>query len=589
MNKRTHASTSFRRFLSLAVFLITFLLLPAETFGQASATRKKPTAARTAQTRRTSQPYKRPANAAQKSNPQANSVNSLIRKLLNDMVHVKGGTFMKGSDAEHLTHTATVSDFYICKYEVTQALWKAVMGSNPSHFKGNNLPVEMVSYRDCWKFIDKLNEMTGKKFRFPTEAEWTYAAHGGNKSKNFKYSGSNNLNSVAWHKNNSLGRTHAVGTKSPNELGLYDMSGNVHEWTSTSWGQSVALLVERGGSWNSSAIDCCVYGVGCTDKDNRQSSLGLRLVASLLTEEDKAAEEEAVQQAIPNLLNDMVHVDGGTFIMGDLKGYGKARPTHRVTLGSFHICKYEVTQALWKAVMGSNPSKTKDSNFLPVENVSWDDCQKFIRKLNEMTGKEFRLPTEAEWEYAARGGSKSKGYEYSGSNDADSVAWNKGWNWSDENSDIRHPQPVGKKFPNELGLYDMSGNVWEWCSDWYGGYSSSAQTNPKGPFSGEYRVMRGGSWSSYRSNVTVSIRLGVESNEIRDNLGLRLAASWLTEEEKQKFEADEKRFQEEQKKVIDSVFSEKDNMVYIKGGKFIMGRPNSTIERFKLLVSGKTF
>lgn len=175
---------------------------------------------------------------------------------------------------------------------------------------------------------------------------------------------------------------------------------------------------------------------------------------------------------------DMVWVEGGTFRMGATSeqgsdAWGGEKPVHSVTLSGYYIGKTEVTQALWKAVMGSNPSEFKGDN-LPVEQVSWDDCQEFIRKLNSLTGQHFRLPTEAEWEFACRGGNNSCGYKYSGSNDIDNVAW-----YFDNSGHKTHP--VGTKAQNELGIYDMSGNVWEWCSDWYGNYSSGAQTNPKGP------------------------------------------------------------------------------------------------------------
>ena len=196
-----------------------------------------------------------------------------------------------------------------------------------------------------------------------------------------------------------------------------------------------------------------------------------------------------------DLINDMVYVQGGTFTMGATSeqgsdAYSDEKPAHRVTVGDFYIGKYEVTQAQWKAVMGSNPSSFKGDN-LPVERVSWNDVQEFIRKLNALTGKTFRLPTEAEWEYAARGGNKSQGYKYAGSNNIETVAWYYG------NSGSK-THPVGGKAPNELGLYDMSGNVFEWCSDWYGSYSSGSLTNPQGPSSGSFRVLRGGSWD-YRS------------------------------------------------------------------------------------------
>ncbi len=219
---------------------------------------------------------------------------------------------------------------------------------------------------------------------------------------------------------------------------------------------------------------------------------------------------------------DMVRVEAGTFTMGataEMKEpYDDEKPTHRVTLtNDYYIGKYEVTQALWQAVMGNNPSSFKGDN-LPVEQVSWNDCQKFISQLNRITGKTFRLPTEAEWEYAARGGNKSRGYQYSGSNNLSDVAW-----YTDNSGYKTHT--VGTKQPNELGIYDMSGNVLEWCQDWYGIYSSSSQINPTGATSGSDRVNRGGSWlydardsrSSYRYEIMPNCRIG--------SLGVRLVFS----------------------------------------------------------------
>ena len=191
---------------------------------------------------------------------------------------------------------------------------------------------------------------------------------------------------------------------------------------------------------------------------------------------------------------DMMPVSGGTFRMGatkstDSDASGDEGPLHDVTLSDYYIGKTEVTQSLWHAVMGTNPSHFRGDN-LPVESVSWDDCQEFIRKLNAKTGKDFRLPTEAEWEYASRGGNRSRGYKYSGSDNIGSVAWYDG-----NSNSTTHP--VAGKQSNELGIYDMSGNVWEWCGDRYGSYSSSSQTNPNGAASGDRRVVRGGSWGSY--------------------------------------------------------------------------------------------
>ena len=223
---------------------------------------------------------------------------------------------------------------------------------------------------------------------------------------------------------------------------------------------------------------------------------------------------------IQNLIANMVRVEGGTFTMGATSeqgsdAYSYEKPKHQVTLSSFSIGKYEVTQEEWQAVMGSNPSYFKGAK-LPVEKVSWDDCQEFIRRLNQMTGKSFRLPTEAEWEFAARGDNRSKHYKYSGSNNLSSVAW-----YYDNSGSETHP--VGQKSPNELGLYDMSGNVWEWCADWYDKYSKSAQTDPKGSSSGSHRVLRGGSWGSSAGYCRVSNRSFKTPSNSNSYLGLRLA------------------------------------------------------------------
>ena len=195
---------------------------------------------------------------------------------------------------------------------------------------------------------------------------------------------------------------------------------------------------------------------------------------------------------------DMIYVEGGTFMMGSETPDAQAdeRPVHKVTLSDYYIGQTEVTQHLWTAVMGSdsNPSANEDNN-LPVTNISWDGCQTFVEKLSEMTGMHFRLPTEAEWEYAARGGQKSKRYTYAGSDAIDEVAWYK------ENSN-NQTHAVGQKQPNELGIYDMTGNVWEYCYDWHSLYTDQAQTNPMGATTGEKRVLRGGCYHYDSKNCT---------------------------------------------------------------------------------------
>ena len=233
---------------------------------------------------------------------------------------------------------------------------------------------------------------------------------------------------------------------------------------------------------------------------------------------------------IDSLIRNMVKVQGGTFLMGANSGDDLANanemPQHSVTLSDFYICRYEVTQELWQAVMGSAPtgdyawtSTCGKGNKYPAYYISWNDCDTFIQRLNTKTGLHFRLPTEAEWEYAAQGGNKSKGYTYAGSNTLDGVAW-----YMDNSNSTTHT--VMQKTPNELGLYDMSGNVYEWCSDWYGAtyYSESGNaTNPQGAVSGNAHVYRGGSRNAYASRCRVTYRsMGTPMVRYND-LGFRVA------------------------------------------------------------------
>ena len=248
---------------------------------------------------------------------------------------------------------------------------------------------------------------------------------------------------------------------------------------------------------------------------------------------------------IQQLIDNMVQVEGGTFMMGsDLEEDNECntndddpapvqKPVHQVTLSSFSIGRYEVTQEEWLAVMGRSLTEFK-SGRMPVKRVCWRDCQDFIKKLNKLTGMNFRLPTEAEWEFAARGGNESHGYRYSGSDCLDDVAW-----YSDNCMDDEAESPkdgtheVGRKSPNELGLYDMSGNVMEWCQDRYGEYGSEAQINPTGPLSnffkslvsssGVCRVVRGGSWAQFEKGCTVTIRHFSAPGLRHAVVGMRLA------------------------------------------------------------------
>ena len=549
------------------------------------------------------------------------------------MVTVDGGTFMMGATEEQQTaiedaddefpvHQVTLSGFLIGQTQVTQELWLAVMGSNPSvcngdagyHDFGENLqrPVDNVSWNDCQTFIGKLNEMTGKTFRLPTEAEWEFAARGGNMSGHYMYAGSDSLDEVAWYEGNALNDSrspdygsHAVATKAPNELGLYDMSGNVFEWCNDafayyssapqtnpqgpSWGLD---RVCRGGGFNGSEGTCrlaCRWGGRASDKD---WGFGLRLaaddpactampeVSTRLTDsalvitatgegtvtlivdgeavanpytamrgsEPRYLKVQATAQAsgkkktqcgettvtvrpldtppvtetftVGGVTFEMVSVEGGTFMMGageeQPECNANERPVHQVTLSGFAIGQTEVTQELWVAVMGSNPTNFRGNLQRPVDCVSWNDCQAFIAKLNELTGKTFRLPTEAEWEFAARGGNKSLGFMYAGSDNVTDVAWyfdNSGW----------QPHAVATLAPNELGIYDMSGNLDEWCNDWYKTYGSAAQTDPQGPATGTYRVCRGGGWSANPLSARVTVRGSINPGTRTTDVGFRLA------------------------------------------------------------------
>lgn len=484
-----------------------------------------------------------------------------------NMIFVEGGTFtMGGKDNDESkgrrsnelpSHDVTLSDYMICETEVTQELWMAVMNENPSDpkFRSMQLPVNNVTWEECKEFIKRLTNLTKVAFRLPTEAEWEYAARGGKYSKNFVYAGSNNVDDVAVYDSEDLEyddmKPAIVASKTPNELGIYDMSGNVWEWCedyySDNYYEEAPELnpkgpesppdptylrrVLRGGSWWVDFDECTVSYRNYDDQDDRDWDYGLRLVIdhpeNLNPSSNfrlKQLEREKVNGSVnANLEDRRLKLTATNVQDGDADS--DEYPAHEVTLSTYYIGQTEVTQELWKAVMGSNPSVFKGGK-RPVECVSWDDCQTFIQKLNALTGQKFHLPTEAEWEYAARGGNKSKGYTYSGSNNVRDVAWCGGWS---QYNNAGETHPVGMKVQNELGIYDMSGNVDEWCQDWYDSdyYSVSPKINPTGP---SYpsdpvhtrHVIRGGCWFG----VVWYCRVSSRANPANDQCyyyGLRLA------------------------------------------------------------------
>jgi formylglycine-generating enzyme required for sulfatase activity len=550
----------------------------------------------------------------------------------------------------------TLGSYYIGKYEVTQELWIEIMGSNPSQMvKQNDLPVDGISYLHCLQFIEILKERTGMQFALPTEAQWEYAARGGNKSQGYLYSGSNDATEIGWVEENmvSFGQ-HPGGEKAPNELGIYDMTGNVNEWCYDFYGpykeeaqtnpsgaavqKDYSLYVVRGGSYLVGAARWCRNTKRQSYPENyAQMDIGLRLVintpesqpeprpepepepeitvpsvvtgeASDVTENsatvsititsdggaevtdcgivwskeanpttdlstkitfDGAEESYTCQLSglnasttyyyrayatneagtaygeelsfttsassapvptmsveVNGITIELVKVEGGTFKMGatpelmELGPYDADElPAHDVTLDSYYIGKYEVTQALWIEIMGSNPSQMIKNNDCPVDGMTHMQCLEFIEKLNERTGMQFALPTEAQWEYAARGGNRSKGYLYSGSNDATEVGWVM------ENMAEMGQHPGGQMAPNELGIYDMTGNVMEWCSDYYGPYSEEAQTNPTGPEANSGTntcVVRGGGYWDSASWCRNTKRICYAETHSQMDIGLRL-------------------------------------------------------------------
>jgi formylglycine-generating enzyme required for sulfatase activity len=482
-------------------------------------------------------------------------------------------------------------------------------GQNAS--TGESYPIVCVSRHNAMAFCRWLTESERKAgrlpdgcvYRLPTEAEWEYAARGGGKSRGFEYTGSNTLADVAWYISNSERKTQFVGQKRPNELGLYDMSGNVWEWcydwhgkdyygkspSSDPPGPSTGSgHVLRGGSCGDGPESCRSTSRLRGSPEGASVGIGFRVVVAFpldsssdqqsspgATSESRGGPQVVQKRSV--LPPDLVEVPdaqyaplgglvpgsreaqdrqrravselglplevktaatgiafrlipAGSFTMGSPSresGRDDDETQHQVTLTKpFYCGKYEVTQGQWEAVMGSNPSYLKKAGRdAPVENVSWEDCQAFLKKLCQMEGVPqgtYRLLTEAEWEYACRAGTSTglcngdltstTGHD----RNLDEVGW------YDENSGSQS-HTVGQKKPNGWGLYDMHGNVWEWCGDWYGDYASDSVPDPLGPPSGVQRVDRGGSWGDYAGYCRSANRDYCVRDSSHRLIGLRLA------------------------------------------------------------------
>jgi hypothetical protein len=451
-----------------------------------------------------------------------------------EMVIVQGGTLPVGSTFSG----QEAAPFHIGRFETTWGEWKTVRTwatangydiGTVGEGSADNHPVRNVNWYDSVKWLNAKSEMEGltpvysvngttyqvgqsipaqsnsaNGYRLPSEKEWEWAARGGVSSQGYTYSGSNISSSVAWDNTNSSGGTNAVGTKAANELGIYDMSGNVHEWNWDAWGQSWRRT--RGGSWDLSRVYSTVTYQLVSTPDTADAALGFRYAR--------------------NAIGDMVTVQGGTLpAVSGLAGQA---------VQPFDIGRFEVTWAEWQTVRAYAIANGYDLTGIgngtasthPVQNVNWYDVLKWCNAKSQMEGltpvytvngtvfktgqnvpnqttisNGYRLPIEIEWEWAARGGVSSKGYTYSGSNSSTSVAWlldNSGGGTN----------PIGMKLPNEIGLYDMTGNVEEWCWD----------------VNGTGRRIRGGNWNAQPLNSTLSARVNnlAPSNRF-DKYGFRLA------------------------------------------------------------------
>ncbi len=499
---------------------------------------------------------------------------------------IPAGEFYMGSPesekdrdpVEGPVHHVNISQpFYMGKYKVTQKQWSDVMGNNPSNLKGDDLPVEQVSWYDVQNFIKKLNEKEGKnKYRLPSEAEWEYAVRAGTNTTYFFGENISELGDYAWYSESS-GRTHPVGQKKPNPWGLYDLRGNGFEWMQdiyhgfygyngaptdgsawegvTSEGGVGSKRVLRGSGgctlYNNMDFQCRSASRYSEAQGIRSSEIGFRLVMETNNTVNQTPDVTPPVSLIPIITPNLdqktftnsigmefVQIPAGEFDMGSSQNEAgrdeDESPVHRVKIANaFYMGKYEVTQKQWHDIMGTDPSYFKGDN-LPVEQVSLNDVQEFIRKLNEKEGmNKYRLPSEAEWEYVARAGTTTR---YSFGDDESKLGE---YAWYNANSGRTHE--VGQKKPNPWGLYDMHGNVWERVPDSnHGGYNG-APTNGsawieyecKPKYGCQYiRVARGGSWGYDARNLRSAARgdyvyMGRSYDaDVRDrNLGFRLLRS----------------------------------------------------------------
>ena len=479
------------------------------------------------------------------------------QKVADDLArrHAKEAWFVKRARAEAPRHTVLITQpFYFGIYEVTQAQYQEATKKNPSKFKGDQRPVEQVTWAEAAKFCDWLNAEDQKKpkgfiYRLPTEAEWEYACQAGATTSFHFGDDAGRLGDYAWVGSNSGRQTHDVGLKKPNPFGLYDIHGNVWEWcldglrtyteeavTDPIGPQGNAERLWRGGAWISrpetarsqwrewlgprESSEHIGFRVALA-RDTFTNSLGMELV--------RIPAGEFMMGTSPEDVNAVIEENrGDDFLQQHARAEAHPHQVH-ITRGVY-LGAYEVTQSQYRAAMGTSPWKFKgDEVNKPVEQVSWFDATAFCEWLNRNdtsrpVGWEYRLPTEAEWEYACRAGSTaafSFGDEFG---EIDRHAWHKG-------NGRGQTGAMGTKRPNAWGLHDMHGNVWEWCQDWYDPrfYERSPREDPLNAAKGAERVMRGGSWMDSPAACCSTLRYKVRPDWNSANYGFRVALAPVRE------------------------------------------------------------
>jgi formylglycine-generating enzyme required for sulfatase activity/serine/threonine protein kinase len=500
--------------------------------------------------------------------PPATFTNSLGMKF----VWIPPGDFMMGSpkeeigrDAHETHHKVTLTKgFYMGVYTVTQEEWQAVKGNNPSHFKGEkNLPVEWVSWDDCQEFTKKLRDKDKKPYRLPTEAEWEYGCRAGTTTP-FHFGETISTDQANYNGNFTYGngkkgvireKTTPVGSFPANAFGLHDMHGNVWQWCQD-WYEGYLQKdvidpqgpengggrVLRGGSWLYGPVRCRSASRGTSDPGGLYNDCGLRVCFSVeddgapTPKKDPPKKEEAALPPNPftnSIGMKFVWIPPGSFEMGSPKEEigrgvdGGNETQHKVTLTKgFYMGVYTVTQEEWQVVTGNNPSGFTGEKNLPVEQVSWDDCQEFIKKLRDKDKKLYRLPTEAEWEYACRAGTTTP-FSFGETISTDQANYNGDFTYGTGKKGVfrQKTTPVGTFPANAFGLHEMHGNVWQWCQDWLGDYPQKDMVDPQGPEKGEMRVMRGGSWFLNPQYFRSAYHSGVEPGTRRNTFSLRVCFS----------------------------------------------------------------